>query len=73
MYRNTLFLIILEYFNSCCSIIKTACRFGIEMEELYELIPQWDGCRDGLQNADDYKECYKQIFGMDYPHDNNNY
>ena len=26
-----------------------------------------------LFESDDYKECYKQIFGMDYPHDNNNY
>ena len=54
---------ILEYFHSCCSIIKTACRFGIEMEELYELIPQWDGCRDGLQNADDYEECRIEVIG----------
>jgi hypothetical protein len=54
---------ILEYFHSCCSIIKTACRFGIEMEELYELIPQWDGCRDGLQNADDYVECRIEVIG----------
>ena len=54
---------ILEYFYSCCSIIKTACRFGIEMEELYELIPEWDGCRDGLQNADDYEECRIEVIG----------
>ena len=33
------------------------------MEELYELIPEWDGCRDGLQNADDYEECRIEVIG----------
>ena len=54
---------ILEYFHSCSSIRKTAWKYGIEMEELYELIPQWDGCRDGLQCADDYEECRIEVIG----------
>jgi hypothetical protein len=54
---------ILEYFHSCSSIRKTAWKFGMEMEELYELIPQWDGCRDGLQCADDYQECRTEVIG----------
>ncbi len=33
------------------------------MEELYELIPEWDGCRDGLQSADDYVECRIEVIG----------
>ena len=54
---------ILEYFHSCSSIRNTACKYNIEMEELYELIPEWDGCRDGLQSADDYHECRIEVIG----------
>ena len=34
-----------------------------EIEELYESIPEWDGCRDGLQSADDYHECRIEVIG----------
>ena len=54
---------ILECFHDCSSIRKTAWKFGIDMEELYELIPEWDGCRDGLQSADDYNECRLEVVG----------
>lgn len=54
---------ILEYFHSCSSIRKTAWKYNMEMEELYESIPDWDGCRDGLQSADDYHECRIEVIG----------
>ena len=54
---------ILEYFHSCSSIRKTAWKYNMEMEELYESIPEWDGCRDGLQSADDYHECRIEVIG----------
>jgi hypothetical protein len=54
---------ILEYFHSCSSIRNTACKYNMEMEELYESIPEWDGCRDGLQSADDYHECRIEVIG----------
>jgi hypothetical protein len=54
---------ILECFHDCSSIRKTAWKFGIDMEELFELIPEWDGCRDGLQSADDYNECRLEVVG----------
>ena len=54
---------ILEYFHSCSSIRKTAWKYGMEMGELYESIIRWDGCRDGLQSADDYVECRIEIIG----------
>lgn len=54
---------ILDYFHTVRSIRKTALAYGIEMEELYELIPQWEDCRDGLKSADDYKECRIEIIG----------
>jgi hypothetical protein len=54
---------ILDYFHTVHSIRRTALAYGIEMEELYELIPQWEDCRDGLRSADDYKECRIEIIG----------
>jgi hypothetical protein len=54
---------ILEFFHSCSSIRRTAWKYGMDMEEMYELIPQWDGCRDGLQSADDYDECRIEVVG----------
>ena len=54
---------ILEYFHSCSSIRRTACAYGMEMAELYELIPQWEDSREGLKAADDYKECRIEIIG----------
>ena len=54
---------ILEYFHSIHSIRRTAWAYGMEMEELYELIPQWEDCRDGLKSADDYKECRIEVIG----------
>ena len=54
---------ILEYFNRCGSIQKTARRYNMDVEELYNMIPEWDGCNDGLQGADDYNECRKEIIG----------
>lgn len=54
---------ILDYFHTVHSIRRTAWAYGIEMEELYELIPQWEDCRDGLRSADDYKECRIEIIG----------
>ena len=54
---------ILEFFHSCSSIRRTAWKYGMDMEEMYELIPQWDNCRDGLQSADDYEECRIEVVG----------
>lgn len=54
---------ILDYFHSCSSIRKTALVYNMDMEELYELIPAWDDCRDGLQSADDYEECRIEVIG----------
>ena len=54
---------ILDYFHSCSSIRRTAWAYGMEMAELYELIPQWEDSREGLRSADDYKECRIEIIG----------
>ena len=54
---------ILYYFHSCYSIRRTAWAHGMEMAELYELIPQWEDSREGLKSADDYKECRIEIIG----------
>ena len=54
---------ILSYFNRFSSIKKTANRFCMTVEDLYDLIPEWDGNTDGLQSADDYDECRIYIIG----------
>jgi hypothetical protein len=54
---------ILEYFNCCRNIRKTAWKYGMEIEELYELIPQWDGRYEGLHAADDFEECRIIVIG----------
>ena len=53
---------ILEDFYSCRSIRNTAGKYGMEMEELYELIYEHDGRRDGVERALDYKECRIEKF-----------
>ena len=54
---------ILDYFHSVYSIRRTAWKFGMEMSDLYELIPQWEDSRIGLQSAQDYKECRIEVIG----------
>ncbi len=54
---------ILDYFHTVRSIRRTADAYGMEMEELYELIPQWEDSREGIKSADDYVECRIEIIG----------
>ena len=55
---------IIEYFNSCSSIRKTALAYGMEMAELYESIIRWScDCNCVIKEADDYKECRIEIIG----------
>ena len=53
---DSMALDILQYFNNCKSIKKTAEKYDMTTEELIDWIPYWDGCSDGLQSARDYKE-----------------
>ncbi len=54
---------ILDYFHSVYSIRRTAWKFGMEVSDLYELIPQWEDSRTGLQSAQDYDECRIEVIG----------
>ena len=54
---------ILDYFHTFHSIRRTASTYCMEMDELYELIPQWEDSREGLKSADDYDECRIEIIG----------
>ena len=54
---------ILDHFRCTDSIRRTAWNYGMEMEELYHLIIQWDDCDDGLRGADDYIECTIEVYG----------
>jgi hypothetical protein len=54
---------ILDFFNCCGSIRKTALKYGMEMEELYERISVWDECYASLHAADDFEECRIEVIG----------
>lgn len=51
---------IVNYFNRCLNIRRTAFKFGMEMEEFYVWISDWD---DGLKSACDYDECTMEVIG----------
>ena len=54
---------ILEYFDCCRSIKKTAWKYGMEIEELYERISVWNSSYNSLFNADDFEECRIEVVG----------
>ena len=54
---------ILEFFHSCYSIRRTAWKYGMDMEEMYELIPQLEDTWAGIKTASDYHECRMEVIG----------
>jgi hypothetical protein len=54
---------ILEFFHSCSSIRRTAWKYGLDLEEMYELIPQLEDTWRGLESASDYDECRMEVIG----------
>lgn len=58
-YLDIIAFDILEYFNDCKSIKKTAEKYDMTIKELIDCIPYWDGCSDGLQAAHDYNDFVK--------------
>jgi hypothetical protein len=55
---------ICEYFSTCKSIRETCDKFCFQdIEECYESLKEYFGCSDPLQKANDFEECYKEIFG----------
>jgi hypothetical protein len=54
---------ILDHFYAVNSIRQTAWQYGMEMDKLYELIPQWCGCYDRLHMANDFEECRIEVIG----------
>ena len=54
---------ILDYFSMCLNIRKTAWKFGMSMEELYERISEWDDHSNLLESACDYDECRIEVIG----------
>ena len=54
---------ILDYFSMCLNIRKTAWKFGMSMEELYERISEWDDHSNLLESACDYYECRIEVIG----------
>jgi hypothetical protein len=58
---------ICEHFENCNSIRETAYNFCFEdVHDCYEALVEYFGCSYPLQDAKDYKECYKEIFSIEY-------
>ncbi len=58
---------ICKFFELVNSIKQTKKRFCYEtLKECYRDLVYFYGCTDPIQDADDYVECYKDIFGTKY-------
>ena len=61
---------ICKFFEICNSIKQTKKRFCYEnVRECYGDLVYFYGCTDPIQDATDYNDCYKDIFGVNYPDD----
>lgn len=68
--QNLLSTQICLFFELSNSIKQTRKRFCYEnVRECYNDLVYFYGCADSVQNADDYKECYKDIFEKEYNDD----
>ena len=54
---------VLKCFEWCKSIKDTACEYGIDMDELYRLIPMWYDSHSEVVTAKDYDECLIEVLG----------
>lgn len=58
---------ICEYFYKCNSIKDTTSKYCFEdIRDCYGALVEYNGCSDSIQDASDYIECYKEIFGREY-------
>lgn len=58
---------ICEYFKKCGSLKNTTKHFYFNnVEECYYALVEYFGCYNTLQSANDFIECYKEIFGKEY-------
>ena len=61
---------ICEYFSDCKSISRTADNYYFDnVEDCYWALVEYFGCSDPLQSANDYEECYKEIFSSEEDED----
>ena len=57
---------ICKFFERCQSIRKTRTRFCYDtISECYKDLVYFYGCSDLLEDAEDYKEYFKEIFGKE--------
>lgn len=68
--QNEAGLEICDYFHDCNSIRKTTEKYYFEdVRDCYEALVDYNGCSDPLYDADDFRDCYKEIFGKEYSED----
>jgi hypothetical protein len=54
---------ILEYLYTSSSIRDTAWKYSMDVSELFLMIPEWEGCSDGMHDLDDYYGCRIEVLG----------
>jgi hypothetical protein len=65
---------ICKFFNKCNSIKKTQIEYYFDgIKDCYNALVDYYGCSDPVQDADDYKEYYKDIFGYEFEEDDYDY
>jgi hypothetical protein len=61
--QNEFGLEICAYFHDCNSIRKTTEKYYFEdVRDCYEALVDYNGCSDPLYDADDFGDCYKEMF-----------
>jgi len=54
---------ILEYLYTSNSIIDTARKYTMDVNKLFLMIPELEGCSDGMHDLDDYYVCRLNVLG----------
>ena len=54
---------ILEYLYTSNSIRDTAWKYSMDLNQLFRMIPECDGCSDGMHDLYDYDGCRLEVLG----------
>jgi hypothetical protein len=64
--HNLLGYEICEYFNKTCSIKQTTRKYYFDnVKHCYDTLIEFNDDTYVMEKANDFKECYKEIFGHD--------
>jgi sugar-specific transcriptional regulator TrmB len=65
--QNEFGLEICEFFHNCNSIRETTEKYYFKhVRDCYEALVDYNGCTDPLYEANDFKDCFKEIYDKEY-------